>query len=97
MSQRRQGLVADREPAPAASDPTTVFAQASAGEGQGPTGHVHPAPDDYATCKTPAVKTRLPVHFHSHLHFTPTGSSWPNLVERWFAEPANKRMRRGVH
>jgi transposase len=32
-----------------------------------------------------------------HLHFTPTGSSWLNLVERWFAELTNKQIRRGVH
>ncbi|MFD9429256.1 MULTISPECIES: IS630 family transposase [unclassified Streptomyces] len=33
----------------------------------------------------------------AHLHFTPTGSSWLNLVERWFAELTNKQIRRGVH
>jgi hypothetical protein len=31
------------------------------------------------------------------MHFTPTSSSWLNLVERWFAELTNKRIRRGVH
>ena len=32
-----------------------------------------------------------------HLHFTPTGASWLNLVERWFAEITMKQIRRGVH
>ena len=31
------------------------------------------------------------------LHFTPTSSSWLNLVERWFAELTNKKLRRGAH
>ena len=31
------------------------------------------------------------------LHFTPTSSSWLNLVERWFAELTNKKLRRGTH
>ncbi|ADI06769.1 putative transposase [Streptomyces bingchenggensis BCW-1] len=35
-----------------------------------------------------------PIH---RLHFTPTGPSWLNLVERWFGELTNKRLRRGVH
>jgi transposase len=32
-----------------------------------------------------------------HFHFTPTSSSWMNLVERWFAELTNKWLRRGTH
>jgi len=31
------------------------------------------------------------------LHFTPTSSSWLNLVERWFAELTTKKLRRGTH
>ncbi|MER5218592.1 IS630 family transposase [Streptomyces sp. NPDC002838] len=53
--------------------------------------------DNYATHKTPAIKTWLIAHARFHLHFTPTGSSWLNLVERWFAELTNKQIRRGVH
>jgi transposase len=53
--------------------------------------------DNYATHKTPAVKNWLLAHPRFHLHFTPTGSSWLNLVERWFAELTNKQIRRGVH
>ncbi|GAA2873180.1 hypothetical protein GCM10010517_33690 [Streptosporangium fragile] len=33
----------------------------------------------------------------SHIHVTPTGASWLPLVERWFAELTNKRIRRGAH
>lgn len=58
---------------------------------------VHLVLDNYATHKTPAVKNWLLARPRFHLHFTPTGSSWLNLVERWFAELTNKRIRRGVH
>ncbi|MFH8717498.1 IS630 family transposase, partial [Streptomyces zaomyceticus] len=58
---------------------------------------VHLVLDNYATHKTPAIKTWLLAHPRFHLHFTPTGSSWLNLVERWFAELTNKQIRRGVH
>ncbi|MGC0407450.1 transposase [Streptomyces sp. SAI-163] len=59
--------------------------------------HVHVVLDNYATHKTAAVKNWLLPHPRFHLHFTPTVSSWLNLVERWFAELTNKRIRRGVH
>ena len=58
---------------------------------------VHLVLDNYATHKTPAIKNWLLAHPRFHLHFTPTGSSWLNLVERWFAELTNKQLRRGVH
>lgn len=58
---------------------------------------VHLVLDNYATHKTPAIKTWLVAHPRFHLHFTPTGSSWLNLVERWFAELTTKQLRRGVH
>ena len=58
---------------------------------------IHLVLDNYATHKTPAVKTWLLAHPRFHLHFTPTGSSWLNLVERWFAELTTKQLRRGVH
>ncbi|BCJ75891.1 transposase [Catellatospora sp. IY07-71] len=53
--------------------------------------------DDYATHKTPAVKRWLLRNRRFHLHFTPTGASWLNLVERFFAEITDKLIRRGVH
>lgn len=56
---------------------------------------LHLVLDNYATHKTPAIKTWLLAHPRFHLHFTPTGSSWLNLVERWFAELTNKQIRRG--
>ncbi|WP_206731370.1 IS630 family transposase [Streptomyces sp. C] len=63
-----------------------------------PTGlEVHLVLDNYATHKTPDIKKWLLAHPRFHLHFTPTGSSWLNLVERWFAELTNKQIRRGVH
>ena len=58
---------------------------------------IHLVLDNYATHKTPAIKNWLLAHPRFHLHFTPTGSSWLNLVERWFAELTNKQIRRGVH
>lgn len=58
---------------------------------------VHLICDNYATHKTPAIKKWLLAHPRFHLDFTPTGSSWLNLVERWFAELTNKQIRRGVH
>ena len=52
--------------------------------------------DNYGTHTHPHVKTWLKKHARFHLHFTPTSSSWLNLVERWFAEITRKRIRRGV-
>ncbi|WZU35841.1 IS630 family transposase ISBj5 (plasmid) [Rhodococcus ruber] len=53
--------------------------------------------DNYATHKTPAIKAWLLAHPPFHVHFTPTGSSWLYLVERWFAELTTEQIRRGVH
>jgi transposase len=53
--------------------------------------------DNYATHKTPAVKSWLLRHPRFFLHFTPTSSSWLNLVERWFAELTNRKLRRSAH
>jgi transposase len=58
---------------------------------------VHLVLDNYATHKTAAVKKWLLTHPRFHTHFTPTSSSWLNLVERWFGELTDKRIRRGVH
>lgn len=52
--------------------------------------------DNYGTHNHPNVKKWLEKHPRFHLHFTPTSSSWLNLVERWFAEITRKRIRRGV-
>ena len=53
--------------------------------------------DNYATHKTPQVKKWLLRHPRFHLHFTPTSSSWMNLVERWLAELTNRKLRRSAH
>ena len=58
---------------------------------------VHVVLDNYATHKTPAVKRWLKKHPRFVFHFTPTGSSWLNQVERWFALITDKMLRRGVH
>jgi transposase len=58
---------------------------------------LHLVLDNYATHKTPAVKQWLIRHPRFHLHFTPTSSSWLNLVERWFAELTNRKLRRSAH
>ena len=57
---------------------------------------VHLILDNYATHKHADVKTWLTKHPRFHLHFTPTSSSWLNLVERWFREITDKAIRRGV-
>lgn len=53
--------------------------------------------DDCAAYETPAIRTRLVAHARFHLHLTPTGSSWLDLVERWFAELTDRQVRRGAH
>jgi transposase len=53
--------------------------------------------DNYATHKTPAIQQWLLRHPRFHLHFTPTSASWLNLVERWFAELTNRKLRRSAH
>jgi len=58
---------------------------------------VHVVLDNSSTHKTPAVKKWLLAHPRFVLHFTPTSSSWLNLVERWFSELTNKKLRRGTH
>ena len=58
---------------------------------------VHVIVDNASTHKTPAVKKWLIRHPRFVLHFTPTSSSWLNLVERWFAELTNRKLRRSAH
>lgn len=56
---------------------------------------LHLIADNYATHKHPKVKAWLKRHPRFHMHFTPTSSSWLNMVERWFREITTKRIRRG--
>lgn len=52
--------------------------------------------DNYRTHSHPQVEQWLEKHPRFHMHFTPTSSSWLNLIERWFAELTRKQIRRGV-
>lgn len=58
---------------------------------------IHIICDNYGTHKTPAIKAWLARHPRVHMHFTPTGSSWLNQVERWFAYLTDQVVRRGAH
>jgi transposase len=57
---------------------------------------VHLIMDNYGTHKTALIRKWLAKRPRFHVHFTPTYGSWINLVERWFAELTNKRIRRGA-
>jgi transposase len=57
---------------------------------------VHLILDNYGTHKTALIRNWLLKRPRFHVHFTPTYGSWLNLVERWFAELTNKRIRRGA-
>ncbi|WP_203888317.1 IS630 family transposase, partial [Planotetraspora kaengkrachanensis] len=58
---------------------------------------VHLVCDNYATHNTPEIRAWLARRPRFHVHFTPTGSSWINQVERWFGLLTDKLIRRGVH
>jgi transposase len=57
---------------------------------------LHLIVDNYGTHKHPSVKRWLKRNSRFHLHFIPTSSSWVNMVERWFREITDKRIRRGT-
>ena len=57
---------------------------------------LHLIADNYSTHKHPKVQRWLKRHPRFHMHFIPTSSSWLNLVERWFREITDKRIRRGT-
>jgi transposase len=58
---------------------------------------VHLILDNYGTHKTSLIQRWLAKRPRFHLHFTPTSSSWLNLVERWFVELERKQIKRGAH
>jgi transposase len=58
---------------------------------------VHVIVDNSSTHKAPTIQRWLLRHPRFTFHFTPTYTSWLNLVERWFAELTNKWLRRGTH
>ena len=53
--------------------------------------------DNYATHKTKLIRDWLVKPLRWHVHFTPTGASWINQVERFFALITDKQIRRGIH
>ena len=57
---------------------------------------IHMIVDNYATHKHPRVQRWLSPHPRFHMHFTPTGCSWLNMVERFFRDLTENRLRRGV-
>jgi transposase len=61
-----------------------------------PDKQLHLIADNYATHKHPRVQRWLTRHPRVHMHFTPTSSSWLNMVERFFRDLTDKRLRRGV-
>jgi transposase len=60
-----------------------------------PTTELHIICDNYATHKHDRVKKWLAKRPRIHIHFTPTSSSWMNLIERWFRDLTEKCIRRG--
>ena len=58
---------------------------------------VHLILDNASTHKTALIRNWLAKRPHYHVHFTPTSSSWLNLVEVWFALLTSKQLKRGVH
>jgi transposase len=57
---------------------------------------LHLVVDNYGTHKHPRIRSWIRRHPRFHLHFTPTSSSWLNMIERWFRELTDRRIRRGV-
>ena len=57
---------------------------------------LHLIADNYATHKHPTVQEWLTKHPRFNMHFTPTSASWLNMVERFFRDITDKRLRRGV-
>lgn len=58
---------------------------------------IHLILDNYGTHKTARVRRWFAARPRFHVHFTPTGASWLNLVERWFATLTEKQIKRGSH
>ena len=57
---------------------------------------IHLIADNYATHKHPKVQRWLDRHPRFQTHFTPTSSSWLNMVERFFRDLTDKSLRRGA-
>ena len=61
-----------------------------------PDKELHLIADNYATHKHPKVQKWLARHSRFHVYFTPTSSSWLNMVERFFRDLTQRRLRRGI-
>ena len=61
-----------------------------------PEKQIHMIVDNYATHKHPKVERWLSRHPRFHMHFTPTSCSWLNMVERFFRDLTENRLRRGI-
>jgi transposase len=59
--------------------------------------HIHLIVDNYATHKTVTIRNWLAKRPRYHVHFTPTGGSWLNQVERWFGLLSQRAIKRGAH
>jgi transposase len=57
---------------------------------------IHIIADNYSAHKHPTVKAWLQHHKRFHMHFTPTSASWLNMVERFFRDITQRRIRRGT-
>ena len=66
------------------------------GPGVPPEKQIHMIVDNYATHKHPRAERWLSRHPRFHMHFTPTSCSWLKMVERFFRDPTESRLRRGV-
>jgi transposase len=77
------------------SEPGVHPLPADGGSRDPPELDLHLIVDNSSTHKSPPVKRWLTRHPRVHLHFIPTSSSWLNMVERWFGEITQKRIRRG--
>ena len=56
---------------------------------------IHIIADNYSTHKHEKVKKWLKRHLRVKIHFTPTGSSWMNMVEKFFSEITTRVIRDG--
>ena len=54
------------------------------------------SPNSYGTHKHPVVQAWLAKHLRFNMHFTPTSASWLNMIERFFRDISENRLRRGV-
>ena len=57
---------------------------------------LHLIADNYGTHKHPVVQAWLAKHPRFNMHFTPTSASWLNMIERFFRDISENRLRRGV-